>query len=65
MKASLTRRLAQELLANLEWIDRHTCTRRPKDAESLMFRIADMEKALLKMIGAPLREPPETREDDD
>lgn len=64
MRASHLRRLAQELLSNLEWIDRHVSARRPKDAESLMFRLADMEKALLKMIGAPLREPKVTREDD-
>lgn len=64
MKASHLRRLAQELLSNLEWIDRHVSARRPKDSESLMFRIADMEKALFKMIGAPLREPKVTREDD-
>jgi hypothetical protein len=64
MRASHLRRLAQELLSNLEWIDRHVAARHLKDAESLMFRLADMEKALLKMIGAPLREPKVTREDD-
>lgn len=64
MKASQTRRLANELLSNLEWIDKHASARLPKDAEGLMFRLADMEKALLKLIGAPLREPKVTREDD-
>lgn len=64
MRASHLRRLAQELLSNLEWIDRHVSARRPGDGERLMFALADMEKVLLKMIGAPLREPPVKREDD-
>lgn len=63
MKAAQVRRLAYETLHNLEWIDQHATTRRHEDGEALAFKIQDMTKALLRLIGAPLREPKPTSGD--
>lgn len=56
MTNSQLRYLAHKVLDHLEWINRHATTRQDKHRAKLEGTLRDIEKIMLKMIDAPLRE---------
>lgn len=49
------RRVGHDMLERVEWLDRHATVRNAKDRRELEDTVRDLEKAMLKLIDAPLR----------
>jgi hypothetical protein len=52
--------VAHQMHEHVQWLDKHATVRRKEDARKLEDIIVDLEKAMLRFIGAPLRDEAES-----